>query len=278
MASPRLRGRAAEQPAQQLPVPAYPAMPAADVGGVARGLPFEQLDIAQQARAGIATLQQVMAQHPVVREAVLQCRFECVHVVDALADEGAFLEDVLINVGHSVGIGIDAWIASVQASVRRRGQVGQADSHPRLQDAVAACHSARDRVELGLIERMRHGADKFPGGFPGQLGIGVQRDDVPDPGKRGHVPDHARECARALAAEHAIQIGKLSSFSLIGHPDPLLLVPAARPVKEKERTASQAPVFLVQGLHLCFGARQQQGVRRQVFRRGVREIRQQAEA
>ncbi|MNK91974.1 hypothetical protein D3C87_1120920 [compost metagenome] len=37
----RGRRRAAEQPAQQLPVSPYPTVPAADVRGVAGGLPFE---------------------------------------------------------------------------------------------------------------------------------------------------------------------------------------------------------------------------------------------
>ncbi|MNK91975.1 hypothetical protein D3C87_1120930 [compost metagenome] len=219
-----------------------------------------------------------MAQDPVVRKAVLQCRFEGVHVVDTLADEGPLLEDVLVNVRDCVGIGIDARIAAIEACIRRRCQVGQAHRHPGLQDAVAAGYPARRRVELRLIERMGHRADQLPGGFPRQVGVGVQRDDVPDAGERRQVAHHAGKRVRALAAEQAVQIGQLSSFSFVGHPDPFLFVPVAGAVAEVERAASQPPILLVQGLDLRLGALQQQGVGRQMLRRRVREIRQQAEA
>ncbi|KAG0760927.1 hypothetical protein G6F22_019008 [Rhizopus arrhizus] len=148
-------------------------MAAADIGRIAGGVAFEQLHIAQQAGTGVATLQQVVAQHAVVREAVLQRGLERVDVIDAFADEGPFLESVLIDVRHGVGVGVDAGVAAIDPRIGGGGQVSQVDRHARLQDAVAPRHATPDGNELALVERMRHGAHQLPGAYPRQHGIGV---------------------------------------------------------------------------------------------------------
>jgi hypothetical protein len=62
---------------------------------------------------------------------------ERIDVVDALADERAFVEQVLVDVRHGARIRIDAGIAPYSARSRERADAGQADAHAWLQDAVA---------------------------------------------------------------------------------------------------------------------------------------------
>src|SRR5665213_4219421 len=113
----RVRGSAArqtsdarEQPARDLPISSYPTMAPADVYQVAGRVCLEELDVAQQAGPGIRALEQVMAEDGIVRKISARLE-ERIDVVDALADERALAEEVLIDVGHDAGIGIDPWIA-----------------------------------------------------------------------------------------------------------------------------------------------------------------------
>ena len=109
-----------DKPPRELPVAANPAMPAAHVCGVGRWIFLVQLDVAQEPRTRVATFDQVVAQDPVVGKAAVQCAFECVDIVDALADERAFAERVLVDVGHGARIRIDPRVAAMQARVPRR--------------------------------------------------------------------------------------------------------------------------------------------------------------
>ena len=56
----------------------------------------------------MATFDQVVAEDGVVGEAIGQRALEGIDVVDALADEGAFREGILVQVGNGTGLGIDA--------------------------------------------------------------------------------------------------------------------------------------------------------------------------
>src|SRR6185369_13268223 len=91
-------GHAPPQPAGQLPVAADPAIAAADVGAVTGRIVLEQLDIAQQPGPHITAFEQIVAEDAVLGETLTQRQFEGVDIVDALADEGAFAEDVLVNI------------------------------------------------------------------------------------------------------------------------------------------------------------------------------------
>ena len=75
---------------------------------VARGKFLHQFDIRNQGRTGIDPFQQVMAEDGVFRDPLFKGALEEIDIIDALADEGAFLEQVLIDIGHGEGIGIEA--------------------------------------------------------------------------------------------------------------------------------------------------------------------------
>ncbi len=78
-----------------------------------------------------------MAEDAVLGEAPVERLLEGIDIVDALADVGAFLEPVLVDVGDGVGIGVDAGIVAVQARIARAVGAGQTHGDARLQDAVA---------------------------------------------------------------------------------------------------------------------------------------------
>jgi len=57
-----------------------------------------QLGVAEQTGAHITAFQQIMAEDAVFRHAAVQYLFEYLNVVNALADEGTFAEQILIDV------------------------------------------------------------------------------------------------------------------------------------------------------------------------------------
>ncbi len=134
--------RPGQQPGDELPVAADPAVASLDVGAVAGRIFLVQLHVAEQAGAGVAALQQIVAEYAVFRKAASQRLLERRDVVNTLADEGAFLERVLIHIGHRPRIRVDAWLAAIQAGIARLLGDRQAGADARLQDAVAGVDAA----------------------------------------------------------------------------------------------------------------------------------------
>ena len=86
-----------------------------NVRAVARRIAFVQFDIAEQARAHVTAFQQIVTEDAVFRQAILQRELEHIDVVDALADERALAEGVLVDVRHGARVRIDAGVAGVQS-------------------------------------------------------------------------------------------------------------------------------------------------------------------
>jgi hypothetical protein len=103
------------EPGQELPVAAGPAVTTAHLDRVGRRIVLEEQDVADQPRARVRALEQIMAEDPVLGELAADRPLEGVDVVDALADEGALVEDVLVDVGDRAGVGVDAWLAGEEA-------------------------------------------------------------------------------------------------------------------------------------------------------------------
>ena len=100
--------RAAEDPGQQLPVAARPAVLARRGDVVARGELLDHLDVGDEPGAREDALEEIVAQQRVLGHAAGERRLEGIDVVDALAGVGAFAEEVLVDVGDRGGVGIDA--------------------------------------------------------------------------------------------------------------------------------------------------------------------------
>ena len=101
-------GNTRQQPARNLPIAANPTMPAAHIRAVARWVFLVQLHVAQQPGPGVTAFQKIVAENPVVGKTPAQRPFECIDLIDALADERAFTEQILINIGNGARIRIDA--------------------------------------------------------------------------------------------------------------------------------------------------------------------------
>ena len=173
---------------------------------------------------------------------------EDIHIVDSLADERAFLEPILINVGDGVRIRIDAGVAPVQSRIPRPVGAGQAHGHAGLQDAVTLADPLPALVVARPIQRVRHGAHQLPRRIAWQLGVSVQGNDVLHIQQNRGITDHPREAILSVAAQQCVQVGQLATLALVTHPDLLLRIPAAWAVEQEERIAPDPLVLCIQ----CF--------------------------
>src|ERR1700730_171175 len=165
-------------------------------------------------------------------------------VVDALADERAFTEDILIKVGNGSRIGVYPRLAAEKSRISGAVGPGQAHRDARLKNAVTAGHQrsvaiSTPRVESRAIQRLRHRADELTRGVTRQLGIGVERDNVLHSRQQRRVADDQRERVAGTAQER-IEVREFSSLTLKSHPDPFLRIPASRAMEQKERTVAVA--------------------------------------
>jgi hypothetical protein len=88
----------------------------------------------------VAAFDQVVAQDAVFGQAAGQRALERVDVVDALADERAFAEQVLVDIGNRARVRVDAGFAAIQPRIAGTVGARQAQADARLQDAVAFDH------------------------------------------------------------------------------------------------------------------------------------------
>ena len=134
--------------------------------------------IAQQPRPRITPFQEIVAEDPVLGETSFERSLEGINFVYAFADERAFTKQVLVNIGNSTRIGIDAGLASAHCRIPRPVHAGQAHGDPWLKDAVTLADKLLIFVVPRTIQRVRHGAHKLPRRIARQLRIRVQGDHI----------------------------------------------------------------------------------------------------
>ncbi len=221
----------AAQPGRELPVPPKPANAPRHVGGVGRRLILEEQHVAEQSCPRQRAFEEVVAEHPVLREPAGGRRAEGIDVIDALADVRALVEGILVDVGDGAGIGIDPGLPAVKAGKARATEALQRGRHPRLQDPVSLRHPPLRRVEVGTVERMAHGRSELARRVARQVGIAIERDDIPDAEKEWVVADH-RVKPGVIPTERVVQLLDFSALSLPAHPHPLPVVVSTRPVEK----------------------------------------------
>ncbi|HRM67998.1 MAG TPA: hypothetical protein PLO71_01085, partial [Thauera phenylacetica] len=224
-----------------------------------------------------------MAEDPVRRETVAEAVLERLHIVDALADEGAFAEQVLIYVRHRPRVRIDARLAAIQACIDGSTGTGQADRHRRLQNAVAVGDAAHRRIVARAVQRVRHGRDQRPRGIARQLGVGVEGDDELHRGQGRGITDHAGETRSGGggdAAQQRIELRELAALALMPHPHALLRVPAPRAMEEEEDVAfgagSAITIFAIERRDRKACALDQRSIGRQGLLARVEQVGEQA--
>ena len=178
LAAPAEAGDARQQPACNLPIPANPAMAPAHVRAVAGRIFLVQLHIAQQPRPRVAPFQKIVAEDPVLGKAPVECPLERIDIIDPLADERAFVKEVLVNVGDGARIRVDARLTPEQVRVPRPVRARQTHGDAWLKDAVPLRDTLFVLVVPRTIERVRHGSHKLPRGIARQLRIRVKGDHI----------------------------------------------------------------------------------------------------
>ncbi len=171
-------GNSGKDPAGNLPIPANPAMPAIHVLAVTRRVFLVQLHIAQQTRACVTPFHKIVAEDPVLGKSSVEHPLERIHVIDPLADEGAFTEHVLVNIGDGACVRVDARLAPAQSRVPRPVRAGQAHGHTWLQDAVPLRDTLLIFVVPRTIQRVCHSSHELPRRVARQLRIRVKGDHV----------------------------------------------------------------------------------------------------
>ena len=207
-----------EDPRQKLPVTPHPPMLAADVDVMAGGKILNHLDVRGQRGTGKHPLEEIMAEHGVFWHTARQRRLERVDVVDALASEGAFVKEVLVDVRSGRRIRLDPARAGEKLPVDRSVfAAGQAGADAGLQDAVAARYPLTDAVKAGAVQGVAHLAHHLRHGPAQQPCVGVQRDDISDV-RWQRAADDSKAGVRSRA-QQAVQFGQLAALALPPHPD-----------------------------------------------------------
>ena len=107
---------APQQPSQDLPVTAYPAMFPPILRAVVGWIVIHHLDICQQTDAGIGALDQVVAQQRILREAAIQHFMKDLDLIQTFSGEDAFAVQVLIDVGDGASINVKTSLAGIDRS------------------------------------------------------------------------------------------------------------------------------------------------------------------
>ena len=274
------------QPPEKLPVTAYPAAAAAYIGAVAGREILVHHHVAQQPRASVAAFDQIVAEYAILGKAPAQGLLECIDIVDALADEGSFAKDILVNIRDRARVRIDPGVTTIQPRIERAVGARQTDRHTRLQDAIAGGDPTLPAVVAGAVQRVRHRPDELPCHIPRQLRIGIQGNDVSHRRQDCRVADNQRKifgrpAPLPIAAQQDVEGFELAALALVAHPHPFLRIPQPRTVEEIEDIASAlrlAPtVFQVQFLDPRAGPLHQRGIAGHRLLLRVEEIADQGE-
>jgi hypothetical protein len=209
-------GTAAEDPGQELPVAARPAMLARDRDVVAGGEFLDDLDVRDEARAREDAFEQVVAEQRVLGHAAGERRLEGIDVVDALAGIGPLVEQVLVDVGDRARIGIDPAMAREYALEQRALDAHrQRGRDARLEHAVAFDDASRCRIEARSVERMGELAHQAARRVARQARIGIERDHEAYAGRHAFGRD---ERGVVGAAQQPVELVQLAALALPAHP------------------------------------------------------------
>ena len=269
----------AENPRQQLPIAASPALMTSGAHIVARRKFLDDLDVGREARARKRPLEEIMAQQGCVGRPPGERRLEVVDFVDAFARIGTLAEHVLIDVGNGRGIGIDAAGAREHALKQRAfATLGKRWRDPGLQHCVALRDDAELGVEPRLIERMGDLANQPPHRFARQPRIGVEGQHVFDVLRKPLNAGESLEARVRRAAQHAVQFVKLAALSFPTDPTLLAVAPNAPTMQKQEaRAARRGAVSFVETIDSCLSGGQQRRIARTALVAGIGPIREQRE-
>jgi hypothetical protein len=92
---------------------------------IPRRIVVEELQISDERSPAVSALDQVMAQQGVLWKPSVRGSLEGIDVVDAFAREASLAPQILIDVGHRNGVGIDARMTRMNRSEPRAVRAGE---------------------------------------------------------------------------------------------------------------------------------------------------------
>src|SRR5512135_1276531 len=98
----------AENPRQQLPITASPAVLASRGSGIVQWKLIEELDIGDESCPREDPFKEVVTQQDILRHPPGKGCFKCINVVDPFTDVRAFTEKVLVNIGDGRCVRVNA--------------------------------------------------------------------------------------------------------------------------------------------------------------------------
>ena len=203
---------------------------------------LDHLDIAGQPGARKDAFEQIMAEQGRVRHPPGQRRLESIDIVNALACERAFVEQVLIDVRDRRRVGIDAALGGKYPLEQRAALAHrQGGGDARLQDAIARHDPARHCVIDRPVERMRHLANQPGHSFKRQARVGIERDHIGNAGwcLRLHAIK-GNEAGVRHSAQKAVELMQFAALALPTDPGLLACAPFAGPVQQQETRSGQS--------------------------------------
>ncbi len=245
--APQRGGHPGQQPRQQLPVAAHPAVHAHRVAGVVGRVALEEDDVGRERGSPVDALEEVVADERVLGHAVLHAPHEGIDLVDALADVDAGAEQVLVQLGARVGVDVEADVAREQAREDRRPGARRRRLDARLHDGVAGDDAAGARLEDRPVEGVREQAHQAVGAPHRQLGVAVEGDHEAGLLQALGVADVHRVAGLGVSAEQAVELLQLAPLALPAHVTLLGRVPPRRPVEEVKGAPAGLPVPGVEG-------------------------------
>ena len=152
-----------EQPRRRLPVPPHPPVEPLVVAAAPGGEAVGQLYVAEEPGVEVGTLQQVVGEHPIVREPLFQAGMEGFHVQDPLARKAAPVEQVVIDRAGQAAVRVGAPLPCQHPGETGLATLRQVHRRPGLQNAVPLGDHLPFWVDLGAVHGVEHGADHASG-------------------------------------------------------------------------------------------------------------------
>ena len=227
-------GHIGEDPGQQLPVAADPAMQPAGIFRIAAREIFVEHDIGGERGAAVRAFEQVVAQNTVFGHPAVHASVECTDIVDAFTHENSGAEQVLVDVGNRAAVNIDGGVSGEQAREQAPCAADRRNLHARLHDRIAANNPAAFRVHLRPVEGMGQCRGQLCHRSGWQHGIAIDGYDEPHARKRSLVADMQRKAGFISFRQQAVELLEFPAFAFPGHPAAFRRIVAARPQQEVE--------------------------------------------
>ncbi len=175
-----------------------------------------------------------MAQYPVLGETALEGLLKSLDVVDSFSYKRAFCEQILIHVGNSPCVWIDARLAVRHKRIVRQSCTGKTCRNTRLQYAISFYYNTTVFVIDCMVQRVCHNSCKLFCTITRQQSIRIKGYDILHRLKLFDASCDQLKILCGSVPDKGIQGCQLSALAFIAHPHTFPFVPLPGSVKQKK--------------------------------------------